>query len=124
MTLTTSRVLVRVQLRREARGRARDHLAGGHARRGDVVIVHEGWHHQVRHALGVTGNVDEDEQVAAGSHTQSGQSTQAPHVVDRLPDLEEAVDREGLLGGREELAGLSKVDQLSLVRHGITVDTQ
>lgn len=96
----------------------RDHLSGGDARRRDVIIIKERRRHHMWYALRMIGHVDDDEEIATGAQAQTGQAPQPSHVVDRFPDLDQPVDGDHRFGAQEELAGLSKVEQLDFVRHG------
>lgn len=95
----------------------REHLAGGDTRRRHVVVVDEGRHDHVQHALRMVGDVHHDEEVPAGARPQTGEASHAAQVVDRLPDLDDPICYYERLSVSEELSSLSKVRQLDGVLH-------
>jgi len=94
-----------------------NHLSRGDSRRGDVIIVMERGPHDVEHALRMIGDVDKDEKIASGARTKPGKSSKAPPVIDLFPDVDQLVTVDRCFDRRQELARLTKVDELDLVGH-------
>ena len=124
-----NRVRVAGDLRRDDVTRARswnlgkrdahqwNHFSRGNVRRRDVIVIMKRRSHDVEHALRMIGDVDKDEKISSGARTKSGQSSKAPPVIDLFPDVDQLVTVDRCFDRRQELARLTKVDELDLVGH-------
>lgn len=92
-------------------------LSGHGSCRRDVVLIDKGGHHHVQSALGMIGNINEDEQVTPGAWAEVGELSQASQVVDGCPNFGEPCLGGRHLGGGQELPSRAEVAELDLVWH-------